>query len=207
MFFKSLMEDVTNIKEKDPAAKGTLEVLLTYPTLRAVRNHRKAHWLYTHGHFVLARMLSQFTRFMTGIEIHPGARIGKRLFIDHGHGVVIGETAEIGDDVVIYHGVTLGGTGKESGKRHPTVGNNVIIGAGAKILGSFTIGDNAKIGAGSVVLKPVPANCTVVGNPAKIVKVENLVGSDENSNIIFLEERKIDIFKRIEELEKNTIHC
>lgn len=205
MFFKSLIDDVNNIKEKDPAAKSTLEVLLTYPTLKAVRNHRRAHWLYCRKHFILSRMISQYTRFITGIEIHPGAKIGNRLFIDHGNGVVIGETAEVGDDVVIYHGVTLGGTGKESGKRHPTIGNNVIIGAGAQILGSFSVGDNVKIGAGSVVLKPVPPNCTIVGNPAKIVKIENLINASENSNIIFLEERKIDIFKRIEELEKNTI--
>jgi len=171
--FKDLRELVAAYKARDPAARSTLQILLLYPGVKAVRSHRKAHWCYKHGLFFLARMISQISRRRTGIEIHPGATIGKRLVIDHGMGIVIGETAEIGDDCLIYHGVTLGGTGKDVGKRHPTVGNNVVIGSGAKVLGPFSIGDNAKIGAGSVVLKEVPANCTVVGNPGRIVRKDN----------------------------------
>ncbi len=164
-----LRREIKAVFERDPAAKNTLEVLLCYPGLHAILMHRVAHFLYRHKWFVLSRFISQFSRFMTGIEIHPGAVIGEGLFIDHGMGVVIGETAVVGDNVTLYQGVTLGGTGKEKGKRHPTVGNNVVISTGAKVLGSFEVGDNAKIGAGSVVLKPVPANSTVVGVPGRVV--------------------------------------
>lgn len=168
--FKGIREDIKAVFENDPAVKNLAEVLLCYPGLHALLFHRPAHWLYSRRHFVLARVISNFSRFMTGIEIHPGARVGKGFFIDHGMGIVIGETAEIGDNVVMYHGSTLGGTGKDKGKRHPTVGNNVMIGAGAKILGPITIGNNVKIGAGSVVVRSVPDNCTAVGCPAKIVR-------------------------------------
>ncbi len=167
--FATLRRDVQVIFERDPAAKSFLEVLINYPGLHAQWFYRVAHWFYQRKWFVLARVISQVGRFFTNIEIHPGAKIGKGLFIDHGAGVVIGETAEIGDNVTIYQNVTLGGTGKEKGKRHPTIGNNVVISAGAKVLGSFTVGDNVKIGANSVVLKEVPANCTVVGVPGRIV--------------------------------------
>ncbi|MCL6636145.1 MAG: serine O-acetyltransferase [Peptococcaceae bacterium] len=167
--FNRLRRDIRAVFERDPAAKSVLEVLLCYPGLHAVLLHRVAHFLYCRRLFFAARLVSHLARFFTGIEIHPGAKIGEGLFIDHGMGVVIGETAEIGDNVTIYQGVTLGGTGKEKGKRHPTIGNNVVISAGARILGSFTVGDNAKIGAGSVVLKPVPPNSTVVGVPGKVV--------------------------------------
>jgi len=166
--YKSIRENVKVIFEKDPAAKSILEVLLCYPGLHALINHRIAHFLYKKRIFLLARIISQISRFFTGIEIHPGATIGKRLFIDHGMGIVIGETVEIGDDVVIYHGVTLGGTGKHKTKRHPTIGNNVMIGAGAIVLGPTKIEDNAKIGAGAVVVSDVPADCTVVGVPSKV---------------------------------------
>ncbi|MGO0121897.1 serine O-acetyltransferase [Desulfothermobacter acidiphilus] len=167
--YRYLKEDIQMVFERDPAAKSVWEVLFCYPGLHAVWSYRVAHWFYQRGWYLTARIISHIARFFTGIEIHPGAKIGRRFFIDHGAGVVIGETAEIGDDVTIYQGVTLGGTGKEKGKRHPTVGDNVVISAGAKVLGSFTVGDNAKIGAGSVVLKPVPPNCTVVGVPGRVV--------------------------------------
>ncbi len=166
---KTIREELNTIFEKDPAAKSWLEIVLTYPGFHAIVLHRLAHWLYRHRIPLLPRLISQFGRFVTGIEIHPGAKIGRRFFIDHGMGVVIGETAEIGDDVLLYQGVTLGGTGKEKGKRHPTLGNNVVVGAGAKILGAISVGDNAKIGAGSVVVKPVPSGTTVVGVPGRIV--------------------------------------
>ncbi len=168
--FKQIRSDIQTVFENDPAARRLFEVVFTYSGLHAIWAHRIAHKLYTRRWFTLARIISQFSRFMTGIEIHPGAKIGKRLFIDHGMGVVIGETCEIGDDVVIYQGVTLGGTGKEKGKRHPTIGNNVVIASGAKVLGSFKVGDQSNIGANSVVLKEVPANSTVVGIPGTIVK-------------------------------------
>lgn len=166
--FKKLKYDIENVMKNDPAARTKLEVLLLYQSIHVLIFYRIAHGLYKIKLFFLARLVSQLGRFFTGIEIHPGAKIGKGLFIDHGMGVVIGETAEIGDNVTIYHGVTLGGTGKENGKRHPTVGNNVIIGCGAKILGPISIGDGAKIGANSVVLKDVPKGKTVVGIPAVI---------------------------------------
>ncbi len=165
-----LREDREAVMARDPAAKTALEVRLCYPGLQALRAHRTANALYRHGHTVLARLLSQRARHKTGIEIHPGAQIGRRVFIDHGDGVVIGETTIIGDDVTIYQGVTLGGTGKDVGKRHPTIGSGVTIGAGAKVLGPITIGDHSKVGAGAIVLKDVPSNCTVVGNPGRIVE-------------------------------------
>ncbi|NMA70096.1 MAG: serine O-acetyltransferase [Desulfitobacterium sp.] len=164
-----LKQDINVIIERDPAAKTILEVILCYPGLHALIAHRIAHYLYKKKLVLLPRLISQITRFFTGIEIHPGAKIGQGLFIDHGMGVVIGETAVVGDNVTIYQGVTLGGTGKEKGKRHPTIGNNVFMGSGAKVLGSIKIGDNVKIGAGSVVTKPVPSNTTVVGVPGKVV--------------------------------------
>jgi serine O-acetyltransferase len=167
--FQQLRRTVDMVFERDPAARSALEVLLCYPGLHAVVAHRVAHWLWVHNWKLLARMVSQTARFLTQIEIHPGAIIGEGLFIDHGSGVVIGETAEIGDNVTIYHQVTLGGSGKEKGKRHPTIGNNVVIGNGARVLGSFTVGDNSRIGAGSVVVRPVPPDSTVVGNPGRIV--------------------------------------
>lgn len=164
-----LKEDIEVVFDRDPAAKSVIEVLLNYPGLHAIWFHRLSHKLYLRKHFTLARFISQVARFITQVEIHPGATIGRGLFIDHGAGIVIGETAEIGDDVTLYQGVTLGGTGKEKGKRHPTIGNNVVISSGAKVLGSFRVGNNVKIGAGAVVLKEVPDNCTVVGIPGRIV--------------------------------------
>ena len=166
--FKNLKYDIENVMKNDPAARTKLEVLLLYQSIHVLIFYRIAHGLYKIKLFFLARLISQLGRFFTGIEIHPGAKIGKGLFIDHGMGVVIGETAEIGDNVTIYHGVTLGGTGKDKGKRHPTIGNNVISGCGAKILGPISIGDGAKIGANSVVLKNVPKGKTAVGIPAVI---------------------------------------
>ena len=167
-----IKEEFRVIQERDPAIKSPMEVLL-YPSFQVMLRYRIAHKLYLKKHYFLARWISQKAARKTGIEIHPGATIGKGLFIDHGSGVIIGETAIIGDNVTLYQGVTLGGTGKETGKRHPTLEDNVMVSAGAKILGSFTIGENSKIGAGSVVLKPVPANCTVVGVPGRIVKRDN----------------------------------
>ena len=171
-FIKHIKEELQVIQERDPAIKTPLEVLL-YPSFRVMIQYRKAHKLYQNGHYFLARWISQRAARKTGIEIHPGAQIGKGLFIDHGNGVIIGETAIIGDNVTLYQGVTLGGTGKETGKRHPTLRDNVMVSAGAKVIGSFTIGENSKIGAGSVVLEEVPPNCTVVGVPGRIVKREN----------------------------------
>ncbi|WP_066321225.1 serine O-acetyltransferase [Bacillus sp. FJAT-29814] len=167
--FKRLKEDVEVVFEQDPAARTYLEVILTYSGLHAIWAHRLAHALYKRKFFFLARVISQASRFFTGIEIHPGAKIGRRFFIDHGMGVVIGETCEIGDNVTVFQGVTLGGTGKEKGKRHPTIKDNVLISTGAKVLGSITIGENSKIGGGSVVLKEVPPNSTVVGIPGRVV--------------------------------------
>lgn len=168
--FEQLKEDIATVRDRDPAAKSNAEILLLYPGLKAIRMHRKAHWFWTHNHKFIARAISQRAVRKTGIEIHPAAKIGKRFFIDHGTGVVIGETAEIGDDVTLYQGVTLGGTGKDVGKRHPTIGNGVMIGAGAKVLGPFKVGDNSNIAAGAVVLDEIPENCTAVGVPARIVK-------------------------------------
>ncbi len=172
--FKRLKEDIETVFERDPAARSILEVLLCYPGLHAVWLHRIAHWFWTHNLKLIARIISHFSRWLTGIEIHPGAKIGRRFFIDHGMGVVIGETTEIGNDVTLYHQVTLGGTSTKKGKRHPTIGNNVVIGAGAKVLGPVKIGDNCKIGANSVVIKDVPPNSTVVGIPGKVVRREGI---------------------------------
>lgn len=168
-----IKDEIEVVRERDPAIKSSLEVFL-YPSFRAILWYRLAHKLFLKKHYFLARWISQRTARKTGIEIHPGATIGKGLFIDHGAGVIIGETAILGDNVTLYQGVTLGGTGKEQGKRHPTLEDNVMVSAGAKILGSFTIGENSKVGAGSVVLGPVPANCTVVGVPGRIVKKNNI---------------------------------
>lgn len=172
-WLKFFREEAAIIRERDPAIKSNMEVFL-YPCYKAIKAYRKAHKLYEKGHYFRARYISQRAARKTGIEIHPGAKIGKGLFIDHGHGVVIGETTIIGDNVTIYQGVTLGGTGKECGKRHPTIEDNVMISVGAKILGSFTIGENSKIGAGSVVLEEVPPNSTVVGVPGRVVKQDNI---------------------------------
>ena len=169
-FFREVREDIRNIVEKDPAARNGFEVLICYPGIWALILHRPAHWLYKHNIKLIARIISQLARWFTGIEIHPGASIGRRCFIDHGMAIIIGETTEIGDDVTIYQGVTLGGTGKDTGKRHPTIGNRVMISSGAKVLGPFKVGDDVKIGAGAVVLKEIPPNCTVVGIPGTIVK-------------------------------------
>jgi len=177
-FFDNFVSHVLVVPERDPAARtgffGWLEILLCYPGVHAIWLHRIAHWLWNLGIPVLPRFLSHLNRWLTGIEIHPGAKIGKGVFIDHGAGVVIGETAIVGDNVTLYQGVTLGGTGKEKGKRHPTVGNNVVIGAGAIILGNITIGDNSRIGAGSVVVKSVPPNATAVGVPARVVSINGV---------------------------------
>ena len=179
-FFKEVGEDIKNIVEKDPAARNGFEVLICYPGIWALILHRPANWLYRHKLKLIARIISQLARWFTGVEIHPGATIGRRCFIDHGMGIVIGETAEVGDDVTIYHGVTLGGTGKDSGKRHPTIGDRVLVSAGAKVLGPFKVGDDVKIGAGSVVVKEIPPNCTVVGIPGTIIK-RNGKSTNQNS--------------------------
>ena len=167
--FNRIRQDIKAVKERDPAAKSTLEVLLCYPGLHALLSHRVANFLYRRRLVLLPRLISHLSRFFTGIEIHPGAKIGAGFFIDHGMGVVIGETTEIGSDVTLYQGVTLGGTGKAQGKRHPTIGNNVVIGTGAKVLGPIVIGENSRVGAGSVVLRSAPPNSTVVGIPARVV--------------------------------------
>lgn len=172
--FDTLKSDINAILERDPAARSKAEVFFLYSGFKAVRSHRKAHWFYNHNHKFIARWISQRSRHKTGIEIHPAAKIGKGLFIDHGMGVVIGETTVIGDNCTIYQNVTLGGTGKDTGKRHPTLGNNVLVGSGAKVLGPFKVGDNARIAAGAVVLSEVPANSTAVGVPARIVKLNGI---------------------------------
>ena len=172
-FFQHMKEEFAVIQESDPAIKSPMEVLL-YPSFQVMMKYRRAHKLYEKGHYFLARWISQRAARKTGIEIHPGAQIGKGLFIDHGSGVIIGETTIIGDNVTLYQGVTLGGTGKETGKRHPTLKDNVMVSCGAKLLGSFTVGENSKIGAGAVVLEEVPPNCTVVGVPGRVVKLKNV---------------------------------
>lgn len=180
----SLREQIRTIKREDPAAKGTLEILLCYPGLHALLFHKLSHWLYERRRFVIARFVSHVARFLTGIEIHPGAKIGKRLFIDHGLGVVIGETAEIGDDVLLYQGVTLGGTGNERGKRHPTLGNRVVVGTGASVLGNIKLADDVKVGAGSVVVHSVPEGATVVGIPGRVVRTRaEALGALEHGRI------------------------
>lgn len=209
--FGRIKEEIEAVFQRDPAARNIWEVIFCYPGFHAIIGHRINHFLYNHHLYFLARLLSQINRFFTGIEIHPGAKIGRRFFIDHGMGVVIGETTEIGDDVTVYQGVTLGGTGKEKGKRHPTIGNNVMIGAGAKVLGSFKVGDNAKIGAGAVVHREVPPNTTVVGVPGKVVLQDGVrVGTDLNHNnlpdpvgnmLLCMQRRLEDMELRLEELE------
>ena len=221
---KYVKEEMQIIKERDPAIKSPMEIFL-YPSFKAIIRYRIAHRLYKNKHYFLARWYSQRTARKTGIEIHPGATIGRGLFIDHGIGVVIGETAIVGDNVTLYQGVTLGGTGKEHGKRHPTIGNNVMISAGAKVIGSFTVGENSKIGAGSVVLSEVPPNSTVVGVPGRIVKRDNKrIPREELDQVHFpdpvqsdmswlkkendcLKEELIKLYVRIDKLEKKISDC
>lgn len=207
--FRTVKEQIDTIFREDPAAKSIVEIFFCYPGFHAILLHRLAHKLYGSGFPVLARMVSQFSRTLTGIEIHPGAKIGRRFFIDHGMGVVVGETAEIGDDVLLYQGVTLGGTGKEKGKRHPTLGNHVVVGTGAKVLGSIRIGDHVKIGAGSVVVHPVPDHSTVVGVPGRVVRVRGEEVTEEN----VLDHGRLpdpeaqameDLSKRLERLESEV---
>ena len=198
-------QDIRSAQKRDPAAKSFIEILFLYQGLHALISYRIAHFFYGIRLFFLARLISQMTRFVTGIEIHPGAKIGKRFFIDHGMGVVIGETAVIGDDVLLYQGVTLGGTGIIKGKRHPTVGNNVVIGTGAKVLGDITIGDNSYIGANAVVIKDVPANSTVVGVPGRITKQEGRkidISLDHSHVLDPIMQYVEELEKRIEKLEK-----
>ncbi len=210
MFFKRIREDIKAVKDRDPAARNWFEIFFLYPGVRAIRMHRRANFFYRHKMYFWARLISQRAVRKTGIEIHPGATIGRRLVIDHGTGVVIGETAEIGDDVLIYQGVTLGGTGKDVGKRHPTIGNNVMISSGAKVLGPFKVGDNARIAAGAVVLAEVPEGATVVGVPARIVRLngEKVTPLDQihipdpvQQKICQLEGEIARLNKKIEELE------
>jgi serine O-acetyltransferase len=199
--FRAIREQVDTIFREDPAAKSVVEIILCYPGFHAILAHRFSHKLYRWGIPLLPRIISQASRFLTGIEIHPGATIGRRFFIDHGTGVVIGETSEIGDDVLLYQGVTLGGTGNERGKRHPTIGNNVVIGAGAKVLGNINIGDNVKIGAGSVVVHHVPGNSTVVGIPGRVVRTRP-EGTLEHGRLPDPEGQAIDdLARRVAELE------
>ncbi len=205
--FRTIKEQIDTIFREDPAAKSIVEILFCYPGFHAILLHRLAHKLYRSGFPVIARMISQLSRSLTGIEIHPGAKIGRRFFIDHGMGVVIGETAEIGDDVLLYQGVTLGGTGKEKGKRHPTLGNHVVVGTGAKVLGSIRIGDHVKIGAGSVVVHPVPDHSTVVGVPGRVVRVrgEEVTGDNvlEHGRLPDPEGAAIEeLARRLERLEQ-----
>ncbi len=200
-FIRYIKEEMQIIEERDPAIKTPLEVFL-YPSFKAIIRYRIAHKLYLKKHYFLARWYSQRTVRKTGIEIHPGATIGKGLFIDHGNGVIIGETAIVGDNVTLYQGVTLGGTGKECGKRHPTIGNNVMISAGAKILGSFTVGENSKIGAGSVVLSEVPPNSTVVGVPGRVVKRDNVKIPREDMDQIHLPD---PVFNDISRLQTDNV--
>ena len=200
--FERLKEDVNAVRERDPAARSFWEVFLLYPGVKAIRMHRRAHFYYKHNMMFLARFVSQRAARKTGIEIHPGATIGRRLVIDHGTGVVIGETTEIGDDVLIYQGVTLGGTGKDTGKRHPTIGNNVMISAGAKVLGPFKIGDNSRVAAGAVVLEEVPPNSTVVGVPARVVRQDGKRVALDQIHIPDPVKQKMDSLEnRIAELE------
>lgn len=194
--FARLKKDIRVVFERDPAAKSIWEVIFCYQGLHAIWLYRLSHFLYKRDFVLLPRMISNFARFLTGIEIHPGATIGEGLFIDHGAGIVIGETAEIGKNVTLYQGVTLGGTGKEKGKRHPTIGNNVVVATGAKVLGSFKVGDHAKIGAGSVVLKEVPANSTVVGIPGKVVLMHGKkvrTESDDKVAVVIIDEKSREL--------------
>jgi len=203
--FSNIKEDIQAVFDRDPAARSKTEVLLCYPGLHAILFYRFSHWLWGKRLYLLGRLFSHLGRFFTGIEIHPGAKIGRRFFIDHGMGVVIGETAEIGDDVTLYHGVTLGGVSLNKGKRHPTLGNNVVVGAGAKILGPFTVGNNSKIGSNSVVVKEVPPNSTVVGIPGRII-------TDEKASVNFDHDKLPDpvakavtcLVDRVVEIEKEV---
>jgi serine O-acetyltransferase len=201
--FRAIREQIDTIFREDPAAKSTVEIFLCYPGFHAILFHRLAHKLYTAGVPLAPRLISQISRFLTGIEIHPGARIGRRFFIDHGAGVVIGETAEVGDDCLLYQGVTLGGTGNEKGKRHPTLGDRVVVGTGAKVLGSIRVGNDVKIGAGSVVVHPVPDGSTVVGIPGKVVRTRReAAGLLEHGNLPDPEGQAIDELKhRVADLE------
>lgn len=212
MFFRQLREDIALVKDRDPAARSTIEILLLYKGLKAIRMHRKAYWCYHHKMYFLARLISERAKSKTGVEIHPAAKIGRGVFIDHGTGVVIGETAEVGNNCTIYQGVTLGGTGKEKGKRHPTVGSNVMIGSGAKVLGPINIGDGAKIAANAVVLCDVPEDATAVGVPARIARINGKrVGVDLDqihipdpvAQALCQQEKLIDeLIKRVEVLEE-----
>jgi len=200
--FRTVREQIDTVFRRDPAARSVIEILLCYPGLHSVLLHRAAHHLYSAGWFTCARIVSQFSRTLTGIEIHPGAKIGRRFFIDHGIGVVIGETTEIGDDVLLYQGVTLGGTGKVTGKRHPTLGNGVVVGTGAKILGNIRIGDFSKVGAGSVVVRPVPDRSTVVGIPGRVVGNLDPTDALEHGNLPDPQGQLVDeLARRVAELE------
>jgi serine O-acetyltransferase len=208
-----LLTDLRTISERDPAARNWLEIVFCYPGVQALMFHRLTHWLYKIGIPFVPRFISTISRFLTGIEIHPGAKIGKGVFIDHGMGVVIGETAIVGDYALIYQGVTLGGTGKESGKRHPTLGENVVVGAGAKVLGNIQIGNNVRIGAGSVVLRDVPSNTTVVGIPGRLIRTDNndvlahgKIRDVEAEVIRALFERVKDLEQQVEKLDVNHVH-
>ncbi len=206
MFFKRTLEDIKAVKERDPAARSSLEIFFLYPGVKAIRMYRRANFFYRHNLKFIARYISQKAVRKTGIEIHPGATIGRRLVIDHGVGVVIGETTEIGDDVLIYQGVTLGGTGKDIGKRHPTIGNNVMISAGAKVLGPFKVGDNSRIAAGAVVLEAVPENSTAAGVPARIVRINGeRVPLDQVHIPDPVSQELCRLTKRIEDLEKKVL--
>ncbi|MET1250422.1 serine O-acetyltransferase EpsC [Sporolactobacillus sp. STCC-11] len=200
-----IAEDLNNVFDQDPAARSKWEVIMTYSGLHAIWSHRVAHWLWKKKRYFLARALSQCSRFFTGIEIHPGATIGRRFFMDHGMGIVIGETCEIGNDVTLFQGVTLGGTGKEKGKRHPTVGNDVLISAGAKVLGSITIGDHSKIGAGSVVLHDVPPDSTVVGVPGRVVRQNGIRVHHHDLNHADLPDPVAEKMQQLER-EINALH-
>lgn len=203
--FKRLKEEINTVFQRDPAARSTLEIIFCYPGFHALIFYRFSHWLWEKKLYFLGRFVSHIGRFLTGIEIHPGAKIGKNFFIDHGMGVVIGETAEIGDNVTIYHGVTLGGVSLNKGKRHPTIGNNVIIGSGAKILGPFKVGDNSKIGSNSVVIKEVPENSTVVGIPGRIVSGDRKIDFD-HGNLPDPVAKAIEcIIERVVEIEKEVM--
>jgi serine O-acetyltransferase len=204
--FGAIREQIDTIFREDPAARSVIEILLCYPGFHAILLHRLAHRLYRRRWTLVARVISQFSRAISGIEIHPGASIGRRFFIDHGMGVVVGETTEIGDDVLLYQGVTLGGTGKEKGKRHPTLGNHVVVGTGAKVLGNIRIGDHVKIGAGSVVVHPVPDYSTVVGIPGRVVKVRGEEPRDDELEHGWLPDPEgqaiEDLVKRVDQLER-----
>jgi len=206
--FKNLREDINSVFERDPAARNVFEIIFCYPGLHALWIYRIAHWFWINEFFFLGRFISHLGRFLTGVEIHPGAKIGRKFFIDHGMGVVIGETAQIGDDVLIYQNVTLGGTGKEKGKRHPTIGNHVVVGTGAKVLGNIVLGDYVKVGAGSVVVKSVPQYSTVVGVPGRIVRSRtepDLADTLEHGKLPDPEGQLIeDLARRIDQLEQTV---